>query len=134
MVIRIPPNSLGEASEVWTINFRETAPALSNSTMYKDKPSASHFGGLAVGVPGELRGLEEAHRRWGTIPWKHLVEPPAKLANGWRVQRELARRIQASVCLYTKASSVNGRIPDLFSSHVEQRRLASYLCTARDFT
>lgn len=65
--------------------------------MYKGNPMASRYGGLAVGVPGELRGLQEAHRRWGTIPWKTLVMPSAKLAAGWHVQRELARRIRVSL-------------------------------------
>ncbi|KAF9452369.1 gamma-glutamyltranspeptidase [Macrolepiota fuliginosa MF-IS2] len=94
MTVRIPPKSPGESSEVWSINFRETAPALSNSSMYKDNPISARWGGLAVGVPGELRGLQEVHRRWGTIPWRRLVEPNAKFAVGWRVQKELARRIQ----------------------------------------
>ncbi|KAF5353228.1 hypothetical protein D9756_008074 [Leucocoprinus leucothites] len=98
MVVRIPSsdstsNSSSE-SEVWTLNFRETAPALSNTTMFKDDPMKSRWGGLAIAVPGELRGLQEAHRRWGTIPWKELVEPSANLAAGWKVQSELARRIQ----------------------------------------
>ena len=109
MVIRMPPSSpplQGEAntggrnvaeSEVWTINFREIAPRLSNKTMYQHDPKASRIGGLAVGVPGELRGLQEAHKRWGTIPWRKLVEPSARLAAGWKVQKELARRIQARI-------------------------------------
>ncbi|KXN85661.1 Gamma-glutamyltranspeptidase 1 [Leucoagaricus sp. SymC.cos] len=94
MVVRIPPGDDSSSSDVWSINFRETAPALSNQTMYKNNPMGSRIGGLAVGIPGELKGLEEAHKRWGTLPWKELVEPSAKLAEGWKVQRELARRIQ----------------------------------------
>jgi len=70
---------------------------LSNKTMYQHDPKASRIGGLAVGVPGELRGLQEAHKRWGTIPWRKLVEPSARLAAGWKVQKELARRIQARI-------------------------------------
>lgn len=135
MTVRIPPKSIMEFSEVWTINFRETAPALSNTTMYKGKPSASRIGGLAVGVPGELRGLEEAHRRWGTIPWKRLVEPSAKLAAGWRVQRELARRIQVSLTTILQPSRlISSLTPDVFLSHVILCRLASYFCATRDFT
>ena len=96
MTVRIPLSSPHASSEVFTIDFRETAPALSNRTMYVDNPLASRWGGLSVGVPGELRGLEEAHKRWGKLPWKTLVEPAADLAKGWVVQPELARRIQAS--------------------------------------
>ena len=94
MTVRIPPSSPNASSEVFTIDFRETAPALSNKTMYVDDPLASRWGGLSVGVPGELRGLEEAHKRWGNLPWSVLVEPAAKLAKGWVVQPELARRIE----------------------------------------
>ena len=99
MTVRIPPSSPNASSEVWSIDFRETGPALSNETMYVDRPLASRFGGLAVGVPGELRGLEAAHKRWGKLPWKELVEPAARLSKGWTVQPELAYRIQVSVCL-----------------------------------
>lgn len=96
MTVRIPPASPGAASEVFTIDFRETAPALSNKTMYVDDPLAARWGGLAVGVPGELRGLEEMHRRWGNLPWKTLVQPAIRLAEGWTVQTELARRLEVS--------------------------------------
>lgn len=94
MTVRIPPSSPNASSEVYTIDFREVAPALANTTMYKNNPMASLFGGLAVGVPGELRGLEEAHKRWGVLPWKTLVQPSIDLARGWTVQPELARRIR----------------------------------------
>ena len=96
MTVRVPPSSPNTSSEVFSVDFRETAPALSNKTMYVNDPLASRFGGLAVGVPGELRGLEEAHSRWGKLPWKQLVEPAAKLADGWVVQAELARRLEVS--------------------------------------
>jgi gamma-glutamyltranspeptidase/glutathione hydrolase/leukotriene-C4 hydrolase len=94
MTIRIPPSSEGGSSEVYTIDFRETAPALANSTMYKNDPNSARFGGLSVGVPGEIRGLHEAHRRWGKLPWARLVQPSADLAAEWTVDIELARRLQ----------------------------------------
>jgi gamma-glutamyltranspeptidase / glutathione hydrolase / leukotriene-C4 hydrolase len=94
MTVRVPVES---GSEVWTIDFRETAPALASSTMYINDPSASRVGGLAAGVPGELRGLEEAHRRWGSLDWKRLVTPSVELAKGWPVGKELSNRLK--VCL-----------------------------------
>ncbi|KAJ7725834.1 gamma-glutamyltranspeptidase [Mycena maculata] len=93
MTVRIPPAHPGAASDVFTIDFRETAPALANATMFPPHSNASQFGGLSVGVPGEVRGLEEAHRRWGTLPWKTLIEPSIALARGWTLQNELAKRI-----------------------------------------
>ncbi|RDB16957.1 Gamma-glutamyltranspeptidase 1 [Hypsizygus marmoreus] len=93
MTVRIPPPTPGGSSEVYTIDFREVAPALANASMYVQHPKQSRYGGLSVGVPGELRGLEQAHRRWGKLPWPRLVSPSIKLAKGWEVDRELGRRI-----------------------------------------
>ncbi|KAF7361903.1 hypothetical protein MVEN_00534900 [Mycena venus] len=93
MTVRIPPANAGDPSEVFTIDFRESAPALANITMYPPHSNTSMFGGLSVGVPGEIRGLEEAHRRWGSMPWKTLMEPSIALASGWTIQPELGKRI-----------------------------------------
>lgn len=63
------------------INAREPAPAAANATMYEGlHPYASLDGGLAVGVPCELRGLEAAWRSYGRLPWARLVAPAAGLA------------------------------------------------------
>ena len=43
------------------IDFRETAPAAAFEDMYKNNEDASINGGLASGVPGELRGLQHLH-------------------------------------------------------------------------
>ncbi|KAF8502165.1 gamma-glutamyltranspeptidase [Russula emetica] len=93
MVVRLPPSAPNGTSEVWNIDFRETAPALANATMYEKHPMKARFSGLAVAVPGEVRGLAEAHMRWGKLPWLRLVQPSADLAAGWAVSKELGRRI-----------------------------------------
>lgn len=103
MTVRIPPTTPGGTSEVFTVDYRETAPALASKTMYVNNSEASKYGGLAVGVPGELRGFEEAHRLWGHLPWIRLVEPSVELAAEWTVDVELARRIQ--VCDHHKTAS-----------------------------
>ncbi|MCX7382908.1 MAG: gamma-glutamyltransferase [Alphaproteobacteria bacterium] len=38
------------------------------------------FGGRTVGVPGALRALEDAHRRFGRLPWRALFAPAIELA------------------------------------------------------
>lgn len=59
----VPPlESRGKILEV--IDCRETAPTASTADMFAGEPtSASSFGGLAIAIPGELRGLELAHAR-----------------------------------------------------------------------
>ena len=96
MTVRIPPSFENASSEVWTIDFRETAPAKSTEGMYEGNPNASRYGGLAVGVPGEVRGLQVAHERWGSVPWKRLVQPSVELAAGWPVGKELGNRLPVS--------------------------------------
>lgn len=64
-----------------SINSRETAPAAATPDMFNGKPPlASITGGLAVAVPLQLKGLEEAWRRFGRRPWAELVAPAARLA------------------------------------------------------
>ena len=42
-------------------------------------------GYLAPGVPGTVRGMALAHKRFGKLPWKDVVMPAADLAaNGLR--------------------------------------------------
>jgi gamma-glutamyltranspeptidase/glutathione hydrolase len=52
---------------------------------------AFRIGAASVAVPGVVPGLEEAHRRYGTVPWASLFEPAIQLArNGLEVTREQA--------------------------------------------
>ena len=48
-----------------SIDYRETAPAAASRDMYEHNQNASVFGGLAVAVPGELKGLEYLHKQYG---------------------------------------------------------------------
>lgn len=48
-----------------SIDYRESAPAAAHRDMYRGNVNGSVFGGLAVGVPGELRGLQYLHDKYG---------------------------------------------------------------------
>lgn len=48
-----------------SIDYRETAPAAAHRDMYQGNVNGSIFGGLSAGVPGELRGLEYVHTKYG---------------------------------------------------------------------
>ncbi len=51
----------------------------------------NQVGYLSVTCPGTVLGLWEAHRRYGSRPWRELVEPAVKLASdGFPVPGELA--------------------------------------------
>lgn len=73
-----------------SIDFRETAPAAAHVDMFKDNVEGSIHGGLASGVPGQLRGLEYIHKQYGKLPWSNLVQPSIDLARkGFRVLEDL---------------------------------------------
>lgn len=73
------------ARKVTTLDGRETAPAAAKPDRFMKDGKPMPFreaviGGRSVGVPGTLKLLEEAHRRWGKLPWPDVVAPALKLA------------------------------------------------------
>ncbi len=86
------------------IDFRETAPAGASHDMYLDasgKPTRdSLVGWRAAGVPGTVRGLELAHKKFGRKPWAELVQPAVDFAaNGFELSYSTAKSICASTKL-----------------------------------
>ncbi|GJJ11120.1 hypothetical protein Clacol_005351 [Clathrus columnatus] len=95
MLVRVP-NAKGKGHTYEMIDFRETTPAAGNETMYVDNPdpTASTIGGLAVGVPGEMRGWELLHQRYGKLPWAKLFQPAINIArDGFIVGKSLAGKL-----------------------------------------
>lgn len=81
-----------------SIDFRETAPAASFEDMYKNNTRASVLGGLASGVPGEVRGLDYLHKKYGLLPWETLLQPAIKTArDGFPVTEDLVRYMEVAV-------------------------------------
>ena len=88
--------------EVTTFDFREKAPLKSTRTMFmkdgKVVPALTSAGYLAPGVPGSVRGLALAHKRFGTLPWKDVVMPGVLLAEGgFVISAGLARGLNAQI-------------------------------------
>jgi gamma-glutamyltranspeptidase / glutathione hydrolase len=75
-----------DGANLVTLDGRETAPAAAKPDRFlapDGKPKKFYdavVGGLSVGVPGTLRLLETAHKRWGKLPWAQVIDPAAKLA------------------------------------------------------
>ncbi|PVH80120.1 gamma-glutamyltranspeptidase [Cadophora sp. DSE1049] len=76
------------------VDFREPAPAASSQNMFTNHEELSLSGGLASGVPGELRGLEYIYDHFCTLPWKQLIDPAIKLArDGFLLYEGIATQI-----------------------------------------
>ena len=96
-----------------TIDGREKAPASARGDRFlgpdgkpKDRLSAI-IGGRSVGVPGNLRAAELAHRKWGKLPWARLFEPAIRLAEtGYQVTRPLATASGAYTPLWTGQQAI----------------------------
>ncbi|XP_075688030.1 glutathione hydrolase 5 proenzyme [Rhinoderma darwinii] len=81
------------------INARETVPREFPPNLLEECTDKTFFktGVQWIGVPGELRGYEVAHKRYGRLPWKALFEPTIKLlTNGVYVSNVLHRFIDAT--------------------------------------
>ncbi|MEK7400898.1 MAG: gamma-glutamyltransferase [Gemmatimonadota bacterium] len=90
------------ARGVTTFDFRERAPLKSTPTMYLDTAGnidrrLTARGYLAPGVPGTVRGLEMAHKKYGKLPWQDVVLPAAELADGFMLSPDLARSLSREV-------------------------------------
>jgi gamma-glutamyltranspeptidase / glutathione hydrolase len=88
------------------IDYREMAPAAAHRNVYLDKngnliegEGGSLVGYRAAGVPGTVRGMELALKKYGSgkLTWAQLVEPARQLAtNGFAVTYSLARSLHGN--------------------------------------
>ncbi len=142
MVIRL------KDGKTTAIDYREMAPAAAHRNVYLDKDGqlikgegGSLVGYRAAAVPGTVRGMEMALKKYGSkkLTWSQLVEPARQLAaNGFSVTYSLARSLRSSndyLSQYeeTKRIYLNGgkfykegdlfRQPDLAATFARLQRL-----------
>ncbi|MBM3328954.1 MAG: gamma-glutamyltransferase, partial [Calditrichaeota bacterium] len=84
----------GEFALVWrqgmetpaALDARECAPGYAAADMFIDRKTGqpdgdrSWKGGLAVGVPGSVKGRVQLHQRYGRLDWERVVAPAIRLA------------------------------------------------------
>lgn len=77
------------------LDFRETAPRGIEPKDLAVRPVADGKRGVLVGVPGEVAGLAELHRRWGRRTFAQDAQAAIRAARqGYRVERHLARALR----------------------------------------
>lgn len=90
--------------KLYTLDARETAPQKADENLFLDQDGEpapwieAVVGGRSVGVPGIVRGLEQAHQRWGELPWRDLFNSTiAQAEQGFEVSPRLARLVELEI-------------------------------------
>ncbi len=89
----------GATGRITAWDGRETAPAAATPTLFLRDGQPMEFldaavGGRAVGVPGAIAMLQQAHRAHGRTAWAELFTAPAALAEaGFAISARLAAQI-----------------------------------------
>ena len=77
---------IAKSHAFYALDFRETAPLQARPDMYlrngKPDEELARDGVLAVGVPGEIAGIDAALRRFGSMKFQQIAAPAEKLADG----------------------------------------------------
>jgi gamma-glutamyltranspeptidase / glutathione hydrolase len=89
---------------------RETAPATATANQFLNPTTGAALpfatavnGGLSVGTPGAVRMLENAHKKYGKLPWKDLFAPAIKLSrDGFPISTRLFTLLGGSTDLRTQ--------------------------------
>jgi gamma-glutamyltranspeptidase/glutathione hydrolase len=93
MVLRLADGRAG------AIDYRETAPAAAKPGFFKNDRER-RIGYKASAVPGTVAGFALAHRTYGVLPWRTVLEPARRLASkGFPASQrlELILRLQVPV-------------------------------------
>jgi len=106
-----------DSSRTEVIDFMGTAPVSAEYELYSANDSDGRYvirvmgqhnqiGHRSVATPGTLRGFEEAHKRYGTVPMGILLQPAIELAeNGFSVSYKGAIRMKRTIKLLNRTGA-----------------------------
>ena len=93
------------------LDFREKAPITAHKDMYLDSlgnviKNKSTLGAYAVGIPGSVAGAFEVYEKFGSLPFKDLIQPAIDLAkDGYRVTKKQAVSLNNAAQKFKKANN-----------------------------
>ena len=123
------------------LDFREKAPIMAHKDMYLDSvgnviDKKSTLGAYAVGIPGSVAGLFEVHKKFGSLPFKDLIQPAIDLArNGITITKKQKNDLDSAKERFNKVNNYktsfgkDWKVGSLF----KQEELAQTLERIRDF-
>lgn len=98
----------GADGSVFVLDYRETAPAAATTDMYRDDAAGlgSRYGYRAVGVPGQVAGIDRLLKLHGTKSMGEVIEPALRLArDGFEVDEHYAKACQTVLGHYQEDPS-----------------------------
>ncbi|MDH5628843.1 MAG: gamma-glutamyltransferase [Gammaproteobacteria bacterium] len=89
-----------KSQKVYALDYREMAPALAFRDMFLDESGnvdnkKARYSIYSSGVPGTVAGMVEAHKKFGKLPFKDLVEPAIRLAKELPMSYSMAQSLNA---------------------------------------
>ena len=114
--------------EIGALDYREKAPLASHKDMFLDEDgnvikNKSTLGAMAVGIPGTVAGVFAAHKKFGSLPIKDILEPVIALAKrGIIVTKKQEDRIKKYQPYFLKAN----KEPILFDKAWKQNDTIKY--------
>lgn len=128
--------------QIGSLDFREKAPLSASRDMYLDEDEnvidrLSLEGHLASGVPGSVDGMARLHQKFGSLPWRDLVQPAIDLAaNGFVLTAKGAASLNRAQDLFRKLNThpihFAREHPWKAGMLIKQQELANTLARIRD--
>ena len=123
------------------LDFREKAPITAHKDMYLDSlgnviKNKSTLGAHAVGIPGSVAGTFEVYRKFGSLPFKDLIQPAIDLArNGFTITKKQARSLNNATERFQKVNNYKTLFEKEWKEDdlLKQEELAQTLERIRDF-
>ncbi|WP_430928947.1 gamma-glutamyltransferase [Polaribacter marinivivus] len=93
------------------LDFREKAPITAYKDMYLDSlgnviKNKSVLGAHAVGIPGSVAAVFEVHQKFGSLPFKELIQPAIDLAKkGFTITKKQADDLNNATDRFRKVNN-----------------------------
>ena len=93
------------------LDFREKAPITAYKDMYLDSlgnviKNKSVLGAHAVGIPGSVAGVFEVYQKFGSLPFKELIQPSIDLAKkGFTITKKQADDLNNATDRFRKVNN-----------------------------